>query len=154
MKTSNKIGIIAVAIYLIVPLLIVGSSWLKVKNLPYDIEQTMEQLSQTNITTVNLEGVELQNIVISPSNSNHGWMSLDRLPDMVKPDMVKISGETLHITLKQPPLFHTHALEYMYISGLKYAILNGKKYEVKADIEKHSVTNARLIPIEEDYQVE
>lgn len=149
MKTSNKIGIIAVAIYLIVPLLIVGSSWLKVKNLPYDIEQTTEQLSQTNITTVNLEGVELQGIVISPSNSNHGWMSLDRLPDMVK-----ISGETLHITLKQPPLFHTHALEYMYISGLKYAILNGKKYEVKADIEKHSVTNARLIPIEEDPQVE
>ena len=144
MKTSNKIGIIAVAIYLIVPLLIVGSSWLKVKNLPYDIEQTTEQLSQTNITTVNLEGVELQDIVISPSNSNHGWMSLDRLPDMIK-----ISGETLHITLKQPPLFHTHALEYMYISGLKYAILNGKKYEVKADIEKHSATNARLIPIEE-----
>ena len=62
MKTSNKIGIIAVAIYLIVPLLIVGSSWLKVKNLPYDIEQTMEQLSQSNITTVNLEGVELQDI--------------------------------------------------------------------------------------------
>lgn len=149
MKTSNKIGIIAVAIYLIVPLLIVGSSWLKVKNLPYDIEQTMEQLSQTNITTVNLEGVELQNIVISPSTSNHGFMSLDRLPDMVK-----ISGETLHITLKQPPLFHTYALEYMYISGLKYAILNGKKYEVKADIENHSVTNARLIPIEEDPQVE
>ena len=149
MKTSNKIGIIAVAIYLIVPLLIVGPSWLKVKNLPYDIEQTTEQLSQTNITTVNLEGVELQNIVISPSNSNHGWMSLDRLPDMIK-----ISGETLHITLKQPPLFHTHALEYMYISGLKYAILNGKKYEVKADIEKHSATNARLIPIEEDPQVE
>ena len=149
MKTSNKIGIIAVAIYLIIPLLIVGSSWLKVKNLPYDIEQTTEQLSQTNITTVNLEGVELQNIVISPSNSNHGWMSLDRLPDMVK-----ISGETLHITLKQPPLFHTHALEYMYISGLKYAILNGKKYEVKADIEKHSATNARLIPIEEEPQVE
>ncbi len=149
MKTSNKIGIIAVAIYLIVPLLIVGSSWLKVKNLPYDIEQTMEQLSQTNITTVNLEGVELQDIVISPSNSNHGWMSLDRLPDMVK-----ISGETLHITLKQPPLFHTHALEHMYISGLKYAILNGKKYEVKADIENHSVTNARLIPIEEEPQVE
>ena len=149
MKTSNKIGIIAVAIYLIVPLLIVGSSWLKVKNLPYDIEQTTEQLSQTNITTVNLEGVELQDIVISPSNSNHGWMSLDRLPDMIK-----ISGETLHITLKQPPLFHTHALEYMYISGLKYAILNGKKYEVKADIEKHSATNARLIPIEEDPQVE
>jgi len=149
MKTSNKIGIIAVAIYLIVPLLIVGSSWLKVKNLPYDIEQTTEQLSQTNITTVNLEGVELQNIVISPSNSNHGWMSLDRLPDMVK-----ISGETLHITLNQLPLFHTHALEYMYISGLKYAILNGKKYEVKADIENHSATNARLIPIEEDPQVE
>ena len=149
MKTSNKIGIIAVAIYLIVPLLIVGSSWLKVKNLPYDIEQTTEQLSQTNITTVNLEGVELQNIVISPSNSNHGWMSLDRLPDMVK-----ISGETLHITLKQSPLFHTYALEHMYISGLKYAILNGKKYEVKADIENHSVTNAGLIPIEEDYQVE
>lgn len=149
MKTSNKIGIIAVAIYLIVPLLIVGSSWLKVKNLPYDIEQTMEQLSQTNITTVNLEGVELQDIVISPSNSNHGWMSLDRLPDMIK-----ISGETLHITLKQSPLFHTYALEYMYISGLKYAILNGKKYEVKADIENHSVTNARLIPIEEDPQVE
>ena len=149
MKTSNKIGIIAVAIYLIVPLLIVGSSWLKVKNLPYDIEQTTEQLSQTNITTVNLEGVELQNIVISPSNSNHGWMSLDRLPDMVK-----ISGETLHITLKQPPLFHTHALEYMYISGLKYAILNGKKYEVKADIENLSATNARLIPIEEDPRVE
>lgn len=149
MKTSNKIGIIAVAIYLIVPLLIVGSSWLKVKNLPYDIEQTTEQLSQTNITTVNLEGVELQNIVISPSTSNHGFMSLDRLPDMVK-----ISGETLHITLKQPPLFHTYALEYMYISGLKYAILNGKKYEVKADIENHSVTNARLIPIEEDPQVE
>lgn len=149
MKTSNKIGIIAVAIYLIVPLLIVGSSWLKVKNLPYDIEQTMEQLSQTNITTVNLEGVELQDIVISPSNSNHGWMSLNRLPDMVK-----ISGETLHITLKQSPLFHTYALEYMYISGLKYAILNGKKYEVKADIENHSVTNARLIPIEEDPQVE
>jgi hypothetical protein len=149
MKTSNKIGIIAVAIYLIVPLLIVGSSWLKVKNLPYDIEQTMEQLSQTNITTVNLEGVELQDIVISPSNSNHGWMSLNRLPDMMK-----ISGETLHITLKQPPLFHTYALEYMYISGLKYAILNGKKYEVKADIENHSVTNARLIPIEEDPQVE
>ena len=149
MKTSNKIGIIAVAIYLIIPLLIVGSSWLKVKNLPYDIEQTTEQLSQTNITTVNLEGVELQNIVISPSNSNHGWMSLDRLPDMIK-----ISGETLHITLKQPPLFHTHALEYMYISGLKYAILNGKKYEVKADIEKHSATNARLIPIEEEPQVE
>lgn len=149
MKTSNKIGIIAVAIYLIVPLLIVGSSWLKVKNLPYDIEQTMEQLSQTNITTVNLEGVELQDIVISPSNSNHGWMSLNRLPDMIK-----ISGETLHITLKQSPLFHTYALEYMYISGLKYAILNGKKYEVKADIENHSVTNARLIPIEEDPQVE
>ena len=149
MKTSNKIGIIAVAIYLIVPLLIVGSSWLKVKNLPYDIEQTMEQLSQTNITTVNLEGVELQNILISPSNSNHGWMSLNRLPDMIK-----ISGETLHITLKQPSLFHTYALEHMYISGLKYAILNGKKYEVKADIENHSVTNARLIPIEEDPQVE
>lgn len=149
MKTSNKIGIIAVAIYLIVPLLIVGSSWLKVKNLPYDIEQTMEQLSQTNITTVNLEGVELQDIVISPSNSNHGWMSLNRLPDMVK-----ISGETLHITLKQPPLFHTYAHEHMYISGLKYAILNGKKYEVKADIENHSDTNARLIPIEEDPQVE
>ena len=149
MKTSNKIGIIAVAIYLIVPLLIVGSSWLKVKNLPYDIEQTMEQLSQTNITTVNLEGVELQDILISPSNSNHGWMSLNRLPDMVK-----ISGETLHITLKQPPLFLTYALEHMYISGLKYAILNGKKYEVKADIENHSVTNARLIPIEEDPQVE
>lgn len=149
MKTSNKIGIIAVAIYLIVPLLIVGSSWIKVKNLPYDIEQTMEQLSQTNITTVNLEGVELQGIVISPSNSNHGWMSLNRLPDMVK-----ISGETLHITLKQSPLFHTYALEHMYISGLKYAILNGKKYEVKADIENHSVTNARLIPIEEDPQVE
>lgn len=149
MKTSNKIGIIAVAIYLIVPLLIVGSSWLKVKNLPYDIEQTMEQLSQTNITTVNLEGVELQDIVISPSNSNHGWISLNRLPDMVK-----ISGETLHITLKQSPLFHTYALEHMYISGLKYAILNGKKYEVKADIENHSVTNAGLIPIEEDYQVE
>ena len=149
MKTSNKIGIIAVAIYLIVPLLIVGSSWLKVKNLPYDIEQTMKQLSQTNITTVNLEGVELQDILISPSNSNHGWMSLNRLPDMVK-----ISGETLHITLKQPPLFHSYALEYMYISGLKYAILNGKKYEVKADIENHSVTNARLIPIEEDPQVE
>ena len=149
MKTSNKIGIIAVAIYLIVPLLIVGSSWLKVKNLPYDIEQTMEQLSQTNITTVNLEGVELQDIVISPSNSNHGWMSLNRLPDMVK-----ISGETLHITLNQPPLFQTYALEHMYISGLKYAILNGKKYEVKADIENHSVTNARLIPIEEDPQVE
>lgn len=149
MKTSNKIGIIAVAIYLIVPLLIVGSSWLKVKNLPYDIEQTMEQLSQTNITTVNLEGVELQDIVISPSNSNHGWMSLNRLPDMIK-----ISGETLHITLKQSPLFHTYALEYMYISGLKYAILNGKKYEVKADIENHSVTNAGLIPIEEDPQVE
>lgn len=149
MKTSNKIGIIAVAIYLIVPLLIVGSSWLKVKNLPYDIEQTMEQLSQTNITTVNLEGVELQDIVISPSNSNHGWMSLNRLPDMVK-----ISGETLLITLKQPPLFHTYAFEHMYISGLKYAILNGKKYEVKADIENHSVTNARLIPIEEDPQVE
>lgn len=149
MKTSNKIGIIAVAIYLIVPLLIVGSSWLKVKKLPYDIEQTMEQLSQTNITTVNLEGVELQDIVISPSNSNHGWMSLNRLPDMVK-----ISGETLHITLKQSPLFHTYALEHMYISGLKYAILNGKKYEVKADIENHSVTNAGLIPIEEDYQVE
>lgn len=149
MKTSNKIGIIAVAIYLIVPLLIVGSSWLKVKNLPYDIEQTMEQLSQTNITTVNLEGVELQDIVISPSNSNHGWMSLNRLPDMVK-----ISGETLHITLKQSPLFHTYALEHMYISGLKYAILNGKKYEVKADIENHSVTNAGLIPIEEDPQVE
>lgn len=149
MKTSNKIGIIAVAIYLIVPLLIVGSSWLKVKNLPYDIEQTMEQLSQANITTVNLEGVELQDIVISPSNSNHGWMSLNRLPDMVK-----ISGETLHITLKQSPLFHTYALEHMYISGLKYAILNGKKYEVKADIENHSVTNAGLIPIEEDYQVE
>lgn len=149
MKTSNKIGIIAVAIYLIVPLLIVGSSWLKVKNLPYDIEQTMGQLSQTNITTVNLEGVELQDIVISPSNSNHGWMSLNRLPDMVK-----ISGETLHITLKQSPLFHTYALEHMYISGLKYAILNGKKYEVKADIENHSVTNAGLIPIEEDYQVE
>lgn len=144
MKTSNKIGIIGVAIYLIVPLLIVGPSWLKVKNLPYDIERTTEQLSQTNITTVNLEGVELQGIVISPSNSNHGWMSLDRLPDMIK-----ISGETLHITLNQPPLFHTHALEYMYISGLKYAILNGKKYEVKADIEKHSATNARLIPIEE-----
>lgn len=149
MKTSNKIGIIAVAIYLIVPLLIVGSSWLKVKNLPYDIEQTMEQLSQANITTVNLEGVELQDIVISPSNSNHGWMSLNRLPDMVK-----ISGETLHITLKQSPLFHTYALEHMYISGLKYAILNGKKYEVKADIENHSVTNAGLIPIEEDSQVE
>lgn len=149
MKTSNKIGIIAVAIYLIVPLLIVGSSWLKVKNLPYDIEQTMEQLSQTNITTVNLEGVELQDILISPSNSNHGWMSLNRLPDMVK-----ISGETLHITLNQPPLFHTYALEHMYISGVKYAILNGKKYEVKADIENHSVTNARLIPIEEDPQVE
>ena len=149
MKTSNKIGIIAVAVYLIVPLLIVGFSWLKVKNLPYDIEQTMEQLSQTNITTVNLEGVELQDIVISPSNSNHGWMSLNRLPDMVK-----ISGETLHITLKQSPLFHTYALEHMYISGLKYAILNGKKYEVKADIENHSVTNAGLIPIEEDYQVE
>lgn len=149
MKTSNKIGIIAVAIYLIVPLLIVGSSWLKVKNLPYDIEQTMKQLSQTNITTVNLEGVELQDIVISPSNSNHGWMSLNRLPDMVK-----ISGETLHITLKQSPLFHTYALEHMYISGLKYAILNGKKYEVKADIENHSVTNAGLIPIEEDPQVE
>ena len=149
MKTSNKIGIIAVAIYLIVPLLIVGSSWLKVKNLPYDIEQTMEQLSQTNITTVNLEGVELQDIVISPSNSNHGWMSLNRLPDMVK-----ISGETLHITLKQSPLLHTYALEHMYISGLKYAILHGKKYEVKADIENHSVTNAGLIPIEEDYQVE
>ncbi|MBR3703160.1 MAG: hypothetical protein IKM12_06390 [Alistipes sp.] len=109
----------------------------------------MEQLSQTNITTVNLEGVELQDIVISPSNSNHGWMSLNRLPDMVK-----ISGETLHITLKQSPLFHTYALEHMYISGLKYAILNGKKYEVKADIENHSVTNAGLIPIEEDYQVE
>lgn len=149
MKTSNKIGIIAVAIYLIVPLLIVGFSWLKVKNLPYDIEQTMEQLSQTNITTVNLEGVELQDIVIFPSNSNHGWMSLNRLPDMVK-----ISGETLHITLKQSPLFHTYALEHMYISGLKYAILNGKKYEVKADIENHSVTNAGLIPIDEDYQVE
>ena len=149
MKTSNKIGIIAVAIYLIVPLLIVGSSWLKVKNLPYDIEQTMEQLSQTNITTVNLEGVELQDIVISPSNSNHGWMSLNRLPDMVK-----ISGETLHITLNHPPLFHTYALEHMYISGVKYAILNGKKYEVKADIENHSVTNARLIPIEEDPHVE
>lgn len=149
MKTSNKIGIIAVAIYLIVPLLIVGSSWLKVKNLPYDIEQTMGQLSQTNITTVNLEGVELQDIVISPSNSNHGWMSLNRLPDMVK-----ISGETLHITLKQSSLFHTYALEHMYISGLKYAILNGKKYEVKADIENHSVTNAGLIPIEEDPQVE
>lgn len=149
MKTSNKIGIIAVAIYLIVPLLIVGSSWLKVKNLPYDIEQTMGQLSQTNITTVNLKGVELQDIVISPSNSNHGWMSLNRLPDMVK-----ISGETLHITLKQSPLFHTYALEHMYISGLKYAILNGKKYEVKADIENHSVTNAGLIPIEEDPQVE
>ena len=149
MKTSNKIGIIAVAIYLIVPLLIVGSSWLKVKNLPYDIEQTMEQLSQTNITTVNLEGVELQDIVISPSNSNHGWMSLNRLPDMVK-----ISGETLHITLKQPSLFHTYTLEHMYISGLKYAILNGKKYEVKADIENHSVTNARLIPIEDNPQAE
>ena len=40
MKTSNKIGIIAVAIYLIVPLLIVGSSWLKVKNLPYDIHSS------------------------------------------------------------------------------------------------------------------
>lgn len=145
MKTSNKIGIVGIAIYLIVPLLIVGFSWLKVRNLPYDIEQTMEQLSRTNITTVNLEGVELQDIVTSPSINNHGWISLNRLPDMVK-----ISGETLHITLNQSPLFHSHAHELMYISGVKYAILNGKKYEVKADIENHSVTNARLIPIEEN----
>lgn len=147
MKTSNKIGIVTVAIYLAIPLIIMGISWFNIASKPYDIDEIVKQLERTKITTINLHGVELQEIGLYPSSDNFGWIMLRRIPDMVK-----IEGETLHITLNQPSVLYDS--EHMRIKGVKYAILNGKKYEIEADTSKHTPTNVKLIPIDDNPQAE
>lgn len=127
MKTSNKIAVGIITVYIIFPLFSYITNWIMVNNTSYDMDKMIEEVAKREFKVADIQGEDTYCVYFSPPhprNANFSHFSFNRTPTSMD-----IIGDTLRVVL--PKSISNNKTIFMdggQIRGLEYMIRNGEKF--------------------------